>query len=45
MKPADKQMVWTGKRSNRSYLNENEAACREPIHARSPALPGPTDVL
>ena len=45
MKPADKRTVWIGKRSNRSYMNEDETACREPLHARPPAPTGPSDVL
>ena len=45
MKPACKQTVWIGKRSNPGYLNEDEVACCEPIHARTPAPTGPYDVL
>jgi len=45
MRLADQQAVWIGKRSNRSRLNEDKLACSEPIHARTPAPTGPSDVL
>ena len=45
MRPVDQETVWIGNRNNGSHLDENESACREPIHARTPGATGPSDVL